>query len=108
MMKQFKITTNDNPFDPFEDYDNWFLYDIEKGWYSNSKLNRLANVQDDMTEIEYNVEIERAIDEIVRLDFTDTYKKAVKEYPDLEDSSDDSDLDNLGNIDEEPYTTTTV
>ena len=25
------ITTFDNPFDPFEQFDSWFLFDCEKG-----------------------------------------------------------------------------
>jgi hypothetical protein len=65
-MTQYRITTNDNPFDPFEDFDNWNQYDIEKGWYSCSKLDREAKVQDYFTEIEYNNEISRAIDEIIK------------------------------------------
>ena len=69
------LSTFDNPFNPFEQFDNWFMFDIEKGYYSASKLARLANITDDMTEQEYNEEVERAIDTLIKYDFTNTYTK---------------------------------
>lgn len=81
------LTTNDNPYDPFEDYDNWLSFDIEKGYYSCSKLDRIAKMQDDFTEVEFNAERERAIDAIVQYDIMDKFIKATKVYPDFEDSS---------------------
>lgn len=86
-MKQFKITTNDNPYDPFEDFENWFAFDIEKGYNSCSILDRTVNVEDNFSELEIANEVERAIDKIIKYDFTDTYKKVVKEFADLEDES---------------------
>ena len=83
-MTEFKLTTNDNPFDPFDDFDNWFQFDIEKGYNSCSRLMRIANLKDDFTELEKNNEIERAIDQIVKYDFTDTYKKSSKEYKQID------------------------
>ena len=84
-MIQYMITTNDNPFSPFDDFDNWFQFDTQKDHYSFSVLMREAVLQDDMTELEYNAEISRAIEEIIKNDFTDTFMKATKVYPDLED-----------------------
>lgn len=84
-MKQFKITTNDNPFNPFEDWDNWLLYDIEKNHNSCGVLDRIVKINDDFTELEIAAATEKAIDQIVKHDFTDTYKKVSKDFPDLED-----------------------
>jgi hypothetical protein len=69
------ITTFDNPFDPFEQFNEWDLFDKEKGYNSNQKVARLANFTDDMTEKEMLDENERAIDLLISLDFTNTYKK---------------------------------
>lgn len=69
------LTTFDNPFDPFDDFTSWFLFDVEKGYNSCSLLARIANISDNLSEVEINLEIERAIDEIITYDFTNNYKK---------------------------------
>ena len=75
MVDECMLTTNDNPFDPFEDFASWFMFDIEKGYYSCSKLARIVEFEDDMSEQEKDIEIERAIDEIIKHDFMNIYKK---------------------------------
>jgi hypothetical protein len=75
MENEFVLTTIDNPFDPFEDFTSWFLFDVGKGYNSCSYLARIAKISDDMTEQEVNAEIERAIDEIIKYDFMGIYKK---------------------------------
>jgi len=89
-MKQHKLTTNDNPFDPFEDFDNWFLYDIEKGYNSCSMLDRIVVIQDNYSEVDISNAIETAINNIIKYDFTDSYKKVTKEFPDLDEEQSDS------------------
>lgn len=78
MVKECALTTFDNPFDPFEQFTSWFLFDIEKGYYSCSYLARIANLSDEMTQKERDSEIERAIDEIIKYDFLNIYKKVTR------------------------------
>lgn len=73
------LTTFDNPFDPFEQFDQWFLFDEEKGYHSCGYLGRIARTSDRFTDEENENEIEKAIDEIVKLDFLNIYKKVKKE-----------------------------
>ena len=72
------LTTHDNPYDPFEQFTSWFLFDVEKGYNTCAYLARVAKLTDDMSEAEEDAEIERAIDEIIQYDFTDVYKKVYK------------------------------
>lgn len=74
------LTTFDNPFDPFEQFTSWFMFDVEIGYNSCSYLARIAKLTDDMTDQEVSDEIERAIDEIIQYDFANIYKK-VKKVP---------------------------
>lgn len=71
----FRLTTFDNPFDPFEDFNSWLMYDNEKGYNTCGYLDRIANVTDDMSQKEANEEIERAIDEIILYNPLNIYKK---------------------------------
>lgn len=79
MNKRVSITTIDNPFDPIEDFASWFDFDVEKGYYTCSKLARISNVSDDMTQIEEDEEVERAIDRLIEIDPLDLYRKVIKE-----------------------------
>lgn len=75
------LTTIDNPFDPFNDYDNWLRYDEEKGYNTCGYLARIAKVTDDMSLKEEDQEIERACDEIIDLNPLGIYRKVKKEIP---------------------------
>ena len=73
------LTTFDNPFDPFERFSDWFLFDVGKGYNTCSRLARIANISDELSEKEVDEEIERAIDEIIKYDFMNIYKKVKRE-----------------------------
>jgi len=69
------LTTVDNPYDPFEDYDNWFAWDTSHGYHSASFLARIANVSDDMSSVDVELAIEQAIDEIVMENVSGMWRK---------------------------------
>ena len=69
------LTTHDNPYNPFDEFIPWFLFDIEKGYNSCGILARYANFSDDMSDKEEEEENERAIDEVIANDFLNIYKK---------------------------------
>jgi hypothetical protein len=78
MLKCF-ITTFDNPYDPVEQFEQWYTYDLDKGYNSCAYLDRIARTSDQLSEEENDREIERAIDEIVKYDFMNIFKKIKKE-----------------------------
>ena len=81
-MKETMLTTIDNPFDPFEQFTSWFLFDVVKGYNSCGRLMRSANVSEDMSTKEYNEAIDLAIDKLISLDFLGIYQKVTKETDD--------------------------
>lgn len=71
------ISTVDNPYDPYTQFDAWFRYDVDKGYNSCALLDRVARTSDALSEEENNAEIERAIDSIIKFDFQNIFKKIV-------------------------------
>lgn len=72
------LTTVDNPFDPFDNFSSWYLFDVENGYNSCSYLARIAKTSEQFTDLENEEEIERAIDEIIEYDFRNVYVKVKK------------------------------
>lgn len=75
MASRSMLTTFDNPYNPFEQFEQWFLFDVEQGYNTCSYLGRVAQLSTDMTEKEEEDETERAIDQIIKNDFLNIYKK---------------------------------
>ena len=75
MLYACAITTKDNPFDPFDQFDDWLMFDKEKGYNSCERVTRLMKVTDEMTEPEIDSEFERAVDRLIELDFLDIFRK---------------------------------
>ena len=69
------LTTIDNPYNPFKNFDEWYMYDLEKGYNSCGYLARIAEISDEMSEEEVLLETERAINEIIKYDFMKVRKK---------------------------------
>jgi hypothetical protein len=75
------LTTTDNPYDPIDDYDDWYTYDTNVLKYcTDSYLARIAKVSSEMSDENYLAEVDRAIDEILKYDLLGIYKKVTKEY----------------------------
>ena len=72
------LTTVDNPYDPFTQFDSWFLYDVEKGYNTCGLLARVVNENGEFNEEDENLQVEKAIDEIIKNDFTNLYRKVKK------------------------------
>lgn len=81
------LTTIDNPYDPFDQFDEWYRFDADQGYYSCAYLDRIARTSDQLSDEENNREIERAIDEIIKLDLTKKYKKVKKKVEESNDST---------------------
>jgi len=59
------LTTVDNPWNPWTDYDAWYAYDHTAGYDSPGLLARIAKVSIELSDVDFESAIEQAIKEIV-------------------------------------------
>ena len=71
---EYRLTTFDNPYDPFTQFDSWFLYDVEKGYNTCAYLDRVLN-EAPSNQDPSDSAISEAIDKIVKNDIFNMYKK---------------------------------
>jgi hypothetical protein len=74
-MVESMLTTTDNPYDPFTQFDEWYAFDEAAGYHSSALLARIVRSSDDLSEADQSVAIEDAIDEVVRENVLGIYKK---------------------------------
>lgn len=77
-MSAIFVTTLDNPFDYWTQFDDWNAFDTEKGYNTCSYIARIANTSSEMSEKDYEDEVNHAVDEILRLNLTGNYVKTVQ------------------------------
>lgn len=75
MTSNYALSTIDNPYNPFTQFGEWFVYDVTNGYNSCGYLARIAHTSDALSEEENEEEVERAIDEIVAIDPFGIYRK---------------------------------
>ena len=78
-MKECMLTTIDNPFSPFTQWDEWNRFDEDKEYYTCAYLARIVKTSPELSEADNQLALEEAIDEIVRLNVLGVYKKVCEE-----------------------------
>ena len=77
-MRKVAITTLDNPFDPFVDFDKWFQFDESKGYHSSRLVSKIALTSSELSDDDNTRAIEAAIDFVVEMNPTGNMTKIVK------------------------------
>ena len=75
---EYMLTTVDNPYDPFTQWDEWFAWDQAAGYHTPGLLDRITRTSDDLSEVDQYLAVQVAIDEIVRENVLGVFRK-VKE-----------------------------
>ena len=72
------VTTIDNPFDYFTEFDDWYAFDTDKGYNTCAYVARIATTSNEMSDKDYEDEVNHAVDEILRINPLGIYKKVVE------------------------------
>ncbi len=79
MSRAVMITTTDNPYDPMNEFDDWYKYDISHGYGTSEYLARVAKISSHLGDKLNDEAIEEAINEIIEFNPPSMYKKLVYE-----------------------------
>lgn len=75
MAKEYMLTTVDNPYDPFTQFDEWYEYDNLKGYNTCGYLARVAKTSNELSDKLNSLAINVAIDEICKYNWLGIYRK---------------------------------
>ena len=75
------LTTKDNPYNPFTQYEQWLSFDELSGYHTQGYISRIANTSNELTDDENDLLIDIAMQEIVAYE-PDIYEIVTKETED--------------------------
>lgn len=75
----YRLTTSDNPYNPFTQWNEWYAFDESKGYCTCGYLARIAKVSDELSEEDESLAIDAAINEILMYNFNGLYLKVTEE-----------------------------
>ena len=72
------LSTLDNPYDPFTQYDEWFVFDTEHGYNCCSLLARVSQFSIEFDEQKEKEIVNEAIDKIIKMNLNGKFIKVFK------------------------------
>jgi hypothetical protein len=82
MVTQHALTTVDNPYDPFTEFNEWFEWDRASGYDTPNYLGRVVFYSTDLSDADQAVAVSDGIDSILEEHGDTFYKKLTREIED--------------------------
>jgi len=79
-MDEYMLTTIDNPYNPFTQFDEWFAFDQVKGHRTCELLDIYSYTSPALTDEDNRMAIRQAIDEIVAEDIQGIFIKVTRKF----------------------------
>lgn len=77
--KLYMLTTLDNPYNPFTQYEEWYGLDEARGYYTTGLLARYVITSDDLSDLDQETAILQGIEEIIQDNPFGMYRKVSPE-----------------------------
>ncbi len=74
-MAEHMLTTVDNPYNPFTQFDEWYAYDTRSGHHTLSLLARIIVTSSDLSDADQAIAAEQAVDEIAQDNVSGMHRK---------------------------------
>ena len=78
-MLRLALTTEDNPYDPFDEFDEWFAFDVSQGYRTCAYLARVTTTSAELSEADQLEATNEAIQEIMKYNLTGNYQVVERE-----------------------------
>lgn len=72
---EYLLTTVDNPYDPFTQFNEWYVWDRQAGYNTPGLLARMTRSSNDLSDADQHFAIQTAIDEIVQQNYSGKHRK---------------------------------
>ena len=72
------LTTTDNPYNPFIQFDEWYAFDEGKGYHTCAYLARVAKTSNEISDADDDAAIDAAMNEIIKYNVLGIYKIVTK------------------------------
>jgi hypothetical protein len=67
------LSTSDNPYNPWTEFDQWNNWDVQSGYYTLAYLARITRTSHELSELDESQAIDIAIQEILDENITGMY-----------------------------------
>ena len=64
-MEHYRLTTKNNPYNPFTQWNDWYFFDLSKGYNTCERIAMKAKTSEQLPDSINNDEIEAAMDELL-------------------------------------------
>lgn len=71
-MIEYRMTTVDNPYDPFTEWDDWYMYDLQQGYNTCGRIASITSISDQLSNAENN---EAILDSMKQIQKTGAFNK---------------------------------
>lgn len=76
-MDDYMLSTSDNPFSPYTQWEQWYAHDAAAGYHTPSYLARIVRTSHDLSDSDQHLAIREGIEEILHHNLTGTYIKVM-------------------------------
>lgn len=76
--KDYMLSTVDNPYNPFTEFEQWYEVDRELGHHTLALLARVTRTSDELSELDQSQAIDQGIATILAEDFAEIYIKVAE------------------------------
>ena len=77
--KEYLLSTYDNPYSPFDEFDRWYEFDTFHNYNSLEYIDRIAQTNPNDSIESRSKKVNEAIDQIIKFDPLNIYRKVSKE-----------------------------